>query len=65
MTIRRGCSCIQSGGNGQIILTFSDGIVPWRCPETGKCRLLRYRAEQAERKRAVGDIAKAALEPKP
>lgn len=55
MTLRRGCSCIQSGGSGQIVLTFSDGIVPWRCPEASKCRFLRAMAESAEHKRVDGE----------
>lgn len=37
----RGCSCIRSGGDGRIILTFSDGVIPWKCPRANECQHLR------------------------
>jgi hypothetical protein len=40
----RGCSCIRSGGNGRIILNFSDGAIPWKCPDANKCRHLENMA---------------------
>jgi hypothetical protein len=44
-------AAIQSGGDGRIILMFSDCVIPWKCPDAMKCQHLRNMADAAEARR--------------
>lgn len=48
------CSCIQSGGDGRIILAFSDMTIPWKCPHQQECQHLRNMAARLSKDAAAG-----------